>query len=518
MSQPTATPPEVPRVNINPSIFVGIGTTGLRILEALRRLFYEEFGVAGLPCFRYVVLETDRNNEPNDSFLPHPPAEGERINLIPITIPDLEAVKKTPELLEWLDERTLRFSSRGYETGAGHRRQAGRLCLWENWASVRDAITGAVQDVRTPQAREEAGRFLRQDYFARRHPQMALPTGPLVDPVPRVYLTGTLCGGTCSGIFLDVAFFFRSLLQVRSRSNLRDVGASEIIGLFTIPDTFYVQREEGLPHVASCWAALLELDFYTKDETVYELRFPNQPRFMTREPPFTTVYLVSKQHMGRAGFTEDDEESLPQMCAMNLFTEVVAGMAATKAANRVNLPSAGSGFFQVNQAGHIRAFSSFGLSAIWYPRYRITKAICRRLGEMMANEWLGDTRFQPQKVEEAVRSDWEAVLNWARGSLLGTVHDAHCPKHLPNLVTELFNKRWPEFKAASRDGLEAIIQDFPGGDTTLSQRFAPGGEYYRDVETAMTLLVAELERNFGTWWSPTSGSTLLPRRSTTSRH
>lgn len=494
MPENSAIQPEVPPLNINPCIFVGIGTTGLRILEALRRLFYEEFGVAGLPCFRYIVLETDRNSEPKDGFLPHPPGDGERINLIPMTIPDLEAVRRSPELCDWLDERTLKCNQRAIQAGAGHRRQTGRLCLWENWPSVKDAINQAVQEVNTPEARTMANRFLREKYFARRQLSLPLPEESLVDPVPRVYLCGTLCGGTCSGIFLDVAFFFQSLLHVRSRSNLKDTGSSEIIGLFTIPDTFYLQHEQSLPHVVSCWAALSELDYYSKDDTTYELRFPNQERYSTREPPFTTAYLVSNRHMGRAGFTEDDADSLPQMCAMNLFTEVVAGMAVVKAANRVNLPTTDENFFKVNSRGYIHAFSSFGLSAIWYPRYRVAKAICRRLAEEMITDWLGHDGFQPQKVEETLRADWQAVLDWASGNLLGTVPKAHCPVHLPQVVQQLFDRRWPEFLAASREGLEGCILDFPGGDTTLGQRLSPGGEYYRHMETAATLLTPELRK------------------------
>lgn len=487
-------PAEVTPLNINPCIFVGIGTTGLKILEEVRHLFYEEFGVAGLPCFRYLVLETNNQARANDSFLPHPPTEGERINLITMTIPNLDAVNRSEELLAWLDERTLRFSQRGYELGTGHRRQGGRLCLWENWPAVRDAITQAVQQVNAPEARTSSDRFLRERYFNRRHPDIPVPEESLVKAVPNVYITGTLCGGTCSGTFLDIGFFFRSLLQVRNRSNLNDISSSEIVGMFTIPDTFYLCKEASLPHVVSCWAALLELDFYTKEETTYELRYPNQPTFSSREPPFTTAYLVSKRHTGKAGFTEDDQDGLERMCAMNLFTEVAAGTAAHKAEIRIDLPAAGQGFFQVNPAGYIRAFSSFGLSAIWYPRYRVVQAICRGLGEHMATDWLGNDGFRPQNVEEAARDECQAVLDWAGGSLLGTVQGAHCPVHLPNLIARLFERCRPEFMAASREGLERYILDFPGGDTTLGQRLSPRGEYYRHVETAVTLLTPELRR------------------------
>lgn len=466
--------------------------------RAIAPAVLEEFGVAVLPCFRYLVIETKRDSRADDGFLPHRPEPHERVDLIPITIPDLRGVQRTPSLDAWLDPRTLeRKNERGYEEGVGHRRQAGRLCLWENWPRVRDAIIQTVEGVNTSESRTRADWFLRENYFVRKPSRASLPADSLVDAVPRVYLVGTLCGGTCSGTFLDLAFFFRSLLDARNRSNLRDLGRTEIVGLFTIPDSIYIRKEKSLPHVVSCWAALLELDFYTKEETVYEVQFPNQPPFKTPEPPFTTAYLVSKRNTGRMGFTEDDLEGLHQMCAMNLFTEVVAGMASVKAGNRTNLPASGSGFFKTNASGYIRAFSSLGLSAMWYPRYRITKAICRRLGEEMANDWLGNKNFQPGKIEETLRAEWQASLEWATGSLLGTVGKANCPVHLPNVVAQLFDRRESEFKAASRDGLEALILNFPGGETTMAQRLNPGGEYYRHVAAAMTLLTPDLRSRLG---------------------
>ena len=45
---------------IQPSLFVGIGTTGLRIVQFLRRFVFEEFGVPGLPFFRYLVIESEK--------------------------------------------------------------------------------------------------------------------------------------------------------------------------------------------------------------------------------------------------------------------------------------------------------------------------------------------------------------------------------------------------------------------------------------------------------------------------
>ena len=43
---------------IKPTLFIGLGTTGLKILKSLRQLMFEEYGQEGLPIFRYVSIET----------------------------------------------------------------------------------------------------------------------------------------------------------------------------------------------------------------------------------------------------------------------------------------------------------------------------------------------------------------------------------------------------------------------------------------------------------------------------
>lgn len=486
-------------MKVNPCLFIGLGTNGVKILQELRKLFYEEFGVGGLPCFRYIGIETDKDNKPRED-LPHRAEDYEKINMIPINIRELSAVRITPALDAWLDPRTLKTSQAGYEKGAGQRRQAGRLCLWENWASVSQQLISALGAIRLSENLNKGDRWLRNNYFARRQRDIRLPEESLVNPVPRVYIVGTLCGGTCSGTFLDIAYFLHTQLNVRTRAQLRDAGSSEIIGLFTIPDTMSMANAEHVPHVAGSWAALTELDFYSREDTIYEVAFPDGLRIPpTREPPFTTVYLESKVNMGKVGFPAADTEALPQMCAMNLFTEVVAGLAEPKAANRVNLPAAGTGFFQTNAKGYFQGFSSFGLSAIWYPRYRIAKAIGLRLSQEMAKHWLGPQSPSIGKIEEVVKADWQASVAKASGSLIGSaVPGAHCTTPLEATLTEMFVRREAEFKERGPDELEEFVANFPTREATLGQKLNPGGEYYRLVAYAEQLvardLVQDLER------------------------
>src|SRR4051812_36903998 len=114
--------------SVSPCIFIGIGTNGWRIIDDLRQLFFEEFGVGGLPCFRYVALETNAGRVPDDSFLPPNPKPYETIRHVHITIPDIGVIKKRidpkldqefkPGLKDWLDVQLIERGNKSYQAGA----------------------------------------------------------------------------------------------------------------------------------------------------------------------------------------------------------------------------------------------------------------------------------------------------------------------------------------------------------------------------------------------------------------
>jgi len=198
--------------------------------------------------------------------------------------------------------------------------------------------------------------------------------------------------------------------------------------------------------------------------------------------------------MAGAGFIGEDYHGLTQMCAMNLFTEVVAGMAAKKDENRVNLRATAVGYLQPNQNGHIRAFSTFGISAIWYPRYRIARAINRHLGIEMCNGWLGGKDFPASRIEDECRTSWVSLMGRVRGSLLGTVEGAHCNINLPAEVESLLDRHQVEFGAVDEYGMDDFTVNFPDADSPFSQRLAnPNGAYYRKITLAENLVFRDLK-------------------------
>ena len=468
-------------------MFIGIGSTGQDILNEVRRLCYEEFGKGGLPCFRYVVLETNgaAQKPEDDSFLAPDAADYERCKFIPITIENVSALKQKLQpgaaneikgVMDWLDPRVLDLGAVAWMAGAGAHRQIGRLCFYNHWSRVDRAISESWNDLHRPSASSETDDFLRKVYFPTKNMGREIPSTNLVSPKIRVFICGTLCGGTCSGTFLDVAYAVRRLLNNP---------AQEIIGLFALPPVANAWTAEEKGRVANAWVALKELDYYSQPGTHFHVRLPDGGKIDSDDEPFNHTYLVTLANRDHRQFRigEEGVRDLTGMCALSLFAETVPEISSVKDAIRADL-LAMPGYGTVNPAGRVQSFSSFGLSAIWYPRYRITRAITFALGSEMARHFIG-SNMAPAKVDEQVAADWEGFLDEARGSLTGTVGAAHCIKNLPQEIQTAFANSEPEFTETEDEGLAGFVANFPSTETPYRALLAnPDGGYFKLIALA----------------------------------
>lgn len=81
-------------MDIRPTLFLGLGTSGVRVIQEFRRLMFEQFTEAGLPIFQYLGLETDARPQAQRSDLPeeYTPKDYEKIKLPSVTVPHPENV------------------------------------------------------------------------------------------------------------------------------------------------------------------------------------------------------------------------------------------------------------------------------------------------------------------------------------------------------------------------------------------------------------------------------------------
>jgi hypothetical protein len=492
--------------SIHPCLFVAIGTNGWRILQELRQLIYEEFGQGGLPCFRYIGIESDSGKKPDDSFLPHIPLSYEQVSKVYISVPDVSVVRSklnpklsndySPGMAEWLDTSLIERGNRSYQAGAGNARQAGRMCLWANWKQFKESVAEGLDWIKDPNHHQETEDFLRKDYFAKKRRGIQPPADSLINTAPKVYIFGTLCGGTCSGSFIDIAYYVSrelGLLADVHRSIRRGVADPEVIGLFTITDLRRINDPENRKTVVNCWAALRELDFYYQKEGQYFATYPGESSFETANEPFDTIYLESLKNLAGTGFDRNDYNGLAQMSAMNLFTEVVAGLSARKDESRVNLRMTASGYLERNQNENMRAFSAFGLSAFWYPKYRIAQAINRYLAVEMCAGWLG-ADVQTNPIRDLVAKDWIILLADARNSLIGSAAHPQCNVNIQAAIDQSFDQGESQFLLVDEWGLEDFLVNYPNQQSTFAVRLSgPSGDYFIRMNNAEPLVAKDLK-------------------------
>ena len=408
---------------IRPTLFVGLGTTGTKILKSLRQLLFEEYGHAGLPVFRYISIETDSDEKGEDPELQltNQMQDYERISVVSATIESTSPIlhKLTPghpkhdrHLAEWLDPELLKVETHSFETGAKNIRMAGRLCLWENWHQMKQKVTAAWGSIIAQDTTDKTRDMLTRYYEAKGLP---IPPGKLIDDdAINAYIVGSLCGGSCSGMMVDVAYFFRGLFA--------GLHTSKIYGMFTMYDK---DQATGLAadinvRSANCYASLLELNYYNHTDTTYDMTFPTGDRIENmRRKPFDYATFVSRssrtlniKHVLRNG--DFDEDGLNLMVALNLFAETAGDTDGEKEAIRTDWESyEGVWGLKPVSIGEIplmvKHMASFGLTAVWYPKYRIASASASIVSKKLC-QVLSGKHVAPATISTEAANEWKTIL------------------------------------------------------------------------------------------------------------
>ena len=428
-------------LTIRPTLYIGLGTTGTEILDNLRERNFQEYGRAGLPIFRYVSIETDQGNTgkfsaidaadrvefdlPDEDSVPRilrqdlVPQSYERNRVIHTTISDRETIRGqidpsndlifNEHLADWLDERVLDSAAVKFGGGgAGNIRMAGRLALWENWSkdgkSVKPILRTAYLGIQAPESRNAARGFLKR-HFGREIK---------VDPkTHNVFIVGTLCGGTCSGMLLDIAYYFRHIGNADTK----------IYGLFTMYNEGLALSGDPEILLANCYASLIELDFYARRETAYEITLPDETSIYERREPFNIATFFSPTNMEYWSCTTEghfDLDQLNQMVATDLFVRSL-GVETLIEADLVNAPARDSRFGKVRNVGDtpgknafVRYMFSSGVTDVWLPKEQIVKGAVGEFIPELQRKWENqpapDSRKAAALVPTEIVGDIEVAL------------------------------------------------------------------------------------------------------------
>lgn len=270
-----------------PSLIVGLGGTGKRALTHLKRRIYDTYGVEELPWIRLLSIDTDSATINNPPIVSQ--RNGEYINLgtselrvidqsdTPQVISNLDAPENR-HIKEWYPDPDMKVDFPKAARGSGQVRMFGKIGLYkgENLHTTYRWLQQAAHEVADPAA------------------WSSFPTFAVDDKLQFVYVIASLCGGTGSGMFLDVAYLLRKIVGV-------DPSTKRFVGVFVTPEVYepVIENQHIKRIYANAYAALREMDFlmnsgrrsYTikgKDHTFVD--------FQGDVPPFDFVFLYSNKN------------------------------------------------------------------------------------------------------------------------------------------------------------------------------------------------------------------------------
>lgn len=348
------------------TLVIGLGSSGTQICDAVaKRIEWELQDLNRVPWVKFLCIETNRNQE---SLL----NRTNDFRVIKIDAEEFQAILQNPQhydesihLSQWADMETLRnLPGNEVTAGAGNIRMIGRLAFLynSNYNSIKHAITERLRTLRelTGNQALEARGILADGT----NPEIEFAAGNEV----RVFVVGTLCGGTCSGLVSDFGFFLKTIC----------LESEKVTGIFTLP------KHDLAPAIVpaasrfkrNAYSALLELNHYhlTNRGNEPEIRFPDGVIPDASSSPYDLPYLMVPRQPGFEYETELNRAAADRIF-LNIFAPETDPFAA--AVDAV--------IFDREHRAHV--FCSSGLSTVEFPAQQVIEACKKRLLSYALREW-----------------------------------------------------------------------------------------------------------------------------------
>lgn len=279
---------------ISKRLYIGIGGTGVKTLIRTKKMFEETYGEIP-PSIRFLGIDTDLDEFSNGIL-----SKNEQVQL-KIDNPNRLYENYKEELFSWMPQN--RQNIKGIKTlknrGAGQIRSNGRFVLVSNAKKIKEAINQAIIDITNAKNQDNKKYEIAsgKDY--------------------EIHIVFSICGGTGSGTFIDVAYIARDAAQ---SEDVKIMGYAMLAGIFEND-----LGESQTPRVKpNAYGALLDLDWLMsgtrrdKIKLKYQGYEPDQDLFITNPYPFDAVALVDGINNEKMRY--DKIEQLTDVLSLALVT------------------------------------------------------------------------------------------------------------------------------------------------------------------------------------------------------
>ncbi|MCX7972188.1 MAG: tubulin-like doman-containing protein [bacterium] len=334
-----------------PTIVIGLGGTGLRTVVNLKR----RVGSIDKGLLKFLCIDSDKNEVLIKELEPD-----EYLN---VGVPGVSAIisnlkSEAAEYIRPWFPSNLSFKVVAGDEGAKQFRPMGRLYLFKNIDKVFKAI-----DMVTKQLRA-------------RFAEVSISSKTI-----NVYLISSTCGGTGSGMLLDMAYIVRKVIEEENAV------PALIKGILFLPTAFHpypISDEAEKKHIfANGYATLKEIDYYMNPnkDTEYYVQFSQTRVIRSKKQPFDVCYIVDDENEEfPIGSLEDTINAVSE----SLVILLTSGVGTTIKSAEDNLFTVLSQTQKMQPySGKNYLYSSFGTSSVVYPYESVKKYVAGKLVKYM---------------------------------------------------------------------------------------------------------------------------------------
>lgn len=373
-------PSAIEEKSMVPTVLIGIGGTGTEILARVRRLAEETYGsLSNFPILSFLIIDTDKDYKVTAPEAAGSPFKDNEKHWAKVTGKQVREMVTNMENFPWINRwfpSELERNITSLEAGAGQIRACGRFAFFCNYHEIQKKFLDALKRVKG-----------RENFMSDRY-GIKVNTNAV-----NVFVTGSLSGGTGSGMLIDVGYCLRNWLKGE--------GSPLTTAIAPMPQAF-VGISVGDRVLANGYAAMMELSYFSDYRTEYVNQFSNGlvDEVRSQLPPFDFTYLVGTKN----GESDFKLTQIQETIAQNIFLDMTSDFAPHKRSIRDNIKGA---WAQADPGGrgYSKQFMSFGLSTIEIPIAQIRASLSNRLAKDLVDWWLNESVVLPAQMLELVRGD-----------------------------------------------------------------------------------------------------------------
>lgn len=271
-------------------LYVGLGGTGMTALLNTKKTFLETYGEIP-PMIGFLGIDTDGNVYKKELESKYGKVTLTPNEQLPIIVNDARPIYEVNKShFSWLPDDNIKYLT-AMNLGAGQIRTNGRFAFTVNYLDVESKIASVLNTISRATITS--------------HPKYDLLSSDI-----EIHVVFSVCGGTGSGTFVNMAYLLRKCAPT-----------SKITGYAILPDVFEAMSSHGMAKVKpNAYGAVQDLDWLMHlglrdDKVVFDYITST---YETNEKPFNAFFFVDNKNSNNDTYLHVDQ--LAEMISMALVT------------------------------------------------------------------------------------------------------------------------------------------------------------------------------------------------------